>query len=130
MTLLPCPKSEISVWHGATVEHAEETVCAHPGCWEVWSLETHHVVRRTETGGPVRWVRINGVILLNERRFCRLHHRQLTGEVGGHSAWIRYLEGEGWVWYAPAPLGLPAPGAVPDKLGALWLPVGSLKGVM
>lgn len=130
MTLLPCPKVDIQVYDGAHVVPGEETVCAHPACWSTWALETHHVVRRTETGGPARWVLVRGVVLLNERRLCRPHHRELTGELGGHLGWIRYLEGEGWVWYAPAPPGPSVPGAVSDKLGALWLPVGPLKGVM
>lgn len=133
MTLLPAAKAEIRVFRGETVEHDDETVCAHPACGEWRGLERHHVVRRSETGGPERWVIIRGVILLNERRFCRHHHTMLTGEIGGHRGWIRYLEGEGWVWYAPAPLG---PGwldlgvGVTDKLGAVWVPVGALKGVV
>lgn len=130
VTLLPAPKVAIEIYHGETVVLQEETVCCHPACWERWGLQTHHVVRRSETGGPVRWVLINGVVLLNERRVCTPHHRELTGELGGHLAWIRYLEGESWVWYAPAPAGHSGPGGVTDKLGAIWLPVGPLKGVM
>lgn len=130
MTLLPCAKREVAVFCGETVVLQEETVCCHPACGETWGLECHHVVRRSETGGPVRWVVINGVVLLNERRVCKSHHRELTGELGGHRAWIRYLEGDGWVWYAPAPRGSLVPGGVVDKIGALWLPVGPLKGVM
>lgn len=131
MTLLPCAKLEIAVYRGDQVTEPEtEIVCCHPACHEGWGLETHHVVRRSETGGPVRWVVVHGVILLNERKVCKPHHRELTGELGGHLAWIRYLEGEGWVWYAPAPTGLSGPGWVTDKLGALWLPVGPLKGVV
>ena len=131
MTLLPCPRIEIAVYDGPlVVEPQDETVCAHPACGEGWGLERHHVVRRSETGGPERWVVVNGVILLNERWLCHIHHVMVTGEVGGHRGWIRYLEGHGWVWYAPAPPGHAASGGVPDKLGCLWLPVGPLKGVM
>lgn len=132
MTLLPCPKAEIAVYRGDTIEPDRELRCAHPTCAVGFALETHHVVRRTETGGPVRWVVINGVILLNERKVCHDHHLQLTGEVGGHKAWIRYLEGAGWMWYAPAPPGAsgqPGQLAAVDKLGCLWLPVGPLKVV-
>lgn len=129
MTLLPCVRSEITVPIGVvTIELEPETVCAHPQCAIRYGLQTHHVVRRSETGGPVRWVIVNGVLLLNERRLCQIHHAMVTGEIGGHRAWIRYLEGHGWVWYAPAPLG--GPDAVLDKLGSAWIPVDSLKAVM
>jgi len=130
MTLMPCARSEITAtWGiGAWPEPEKETVCSHPKCANRGELEPHHVVRRSETGGPKHWVAVNGVVLLNERRLCHVHHVMVTGEVGGHRGWIRYLEGEGWVWYAPAPAG--SVGGVSDKLGAAWLPVGPLKGVM
>lgn len=130
MTLLPCPPADIKVYRGVAVEDpGADDVCCHPHCEVRWGLETHHIVRRSDTGGPVRWVVIRGVVLLNERKVCPKHHLELTGGVGGHRGWIRYLEGEGWVWYAPAPLGSPAPlaSAVVSKTGAVWLPVGALK---
>ncbi len=128
MTLLPCAAQDIKPTVKLGPEPEAEVVCAHPACANRGALEPHHVVRRTATGGPVRWVIVNGVVLLNVRMFCHVHHSMLTGEIGGHRAWIRYLSGQGWVWYAPTPLA-PA-GAVLDKLGAAWVPVGPLKGVM
>jgi len=123
-------KSEILVVDHHGPEPVRETVCAFPKCANRGGLEPHHVVRRSETGGPVDWVAINGVVLYNKRYLCHVHHAMVTGGVGGHRGWIRYLEGDGWVWYAPAPAGAGAPGAVVDKVGALWVPVGPLKVVM
>lgn len=130
MTLLPYngPVAAVDPYGPAP---EPELVCAHPACREHYLLEAHHVVRRSATGGPARWVALNGVVLLNVRMLCRKHHDQVTGQVGGHKGWIRYLEGAGWAWYTPAPPGAAvSPGAVVDKVGGLWKLVGPLKGVM
>lgn len=133
MTLLPCPDIDASPYEGPLAWHEEETVCAHPMCSNRWALETHHVVRRTALGGTYRYVTVRGVILLNERKVCRDHHLELTGDLGGHKAWIRYVEGEGWVWYQPLDrckgAVLDSSALVLDKSGNQWVPVGSLKVV-
>lgn len=134
MTLLPCARDEARPFFGDPPgPNEDELQCAMPKCGEWHGLQHHHVVRRSELGGAYRWVVVNGVVLLNERMLCRHHHDMVTGMVGGHRAWIRYLEGEGWAWYARAPHGLSPvaspPAVVLDKLGGAWLLVGPLRGV-
>lgn len=100
-------------------------VCYAPGCAIHFGLHKHHIVRRSQTGGPLDYVTIDGLVTQNVVNLCRVHHEAVTGAVGGHSGWIRHLAGLGWVWYSPAPSGVP--GAVTSKEGS-WVPVGFLKG--
>jgi hypothetical protein len=96
MTLLPCEQARITVppqdkwpWNGIP------GMCQVPGCRERGEPGSHHVVRRSFTGGPMRFVSIDGVVLINEVRLCHRHHSEVTD----HFAWIVYEEGNGWVWY-------------------------------
>jgi hypothetical protein len=83
--------------------------CQHPFCESSYWLEGHHVVRRSETGGPKDWVSIDGIVCFNRVSLCKEHHDEITGGVGGHRARIRFptveelergLYSRWWVWYA------------------------------
>jgi hypothetical protein len=127
LTLLPIEPVRVTVppqdcWPDEENAHW----CANPDC-DQYGSETHHVVRRSETAGPKRWVSIDGLVICNEVRVCSRCHCNITE----HRAWIRYEEGTGWVWWAARP-----PDATADpsefyehpKSGRLFRRVGPLKG--
>jgi hypothetical protein len=99
VTLLPVEPVRVTIpAQDGWVEEDLPALCCNPQC-DRRGGQTHHVVRRSETGGPIRWVAIDGVILLNEWRICLWCHEMLNC----HDAWIRYLTPFGWVWYAALP---------------------------
>jgi hypothetical protein len=72
----------------------------------------HHIVRRSATAGPKRWISVDGLILPNVAGLCKLHHDQVTGGIGGHQAKIGFpsleqlvdgLYRAWWLWYARLP---------------------------
>jgi hypothetical protein len=68
--------------------------CAHPDC-DARGAEVHHVWRRS-FAGDVAWVEVTGVgVLPNLVRLCRDHHADVTSDIGGHRAWIRWVEVDG-----------------------------------
>lgn len=59
---------------------------------------------RFKTGGPVRFVSIDGLVVDNLVGLCFDHHLAVTSDVGGHKAWVRWEDdaadwGGGWVWW-------------------------------
>lgn len=128
MTLLPVEPIRVTIpaqegWvKGETSER-----CANPEC-DQRGTETHEVVRRSYTAGAKRWVAIDGFVIGNQVRLCHSCHEDITQ----HRAWIRYLTGEGWVWYAapPAGAGSPGSGSVQHPKSGRWFArLGPLKGV-
>lgn len=78
-------------------------VCAHPFC-NVSTKDTHHLFRRQ--GHPdADWVYVDlpdigWRYLPTKVGLCRRHHDDVSGGVGGHRAWIRWIEPEnqfGWL---------------------------------
>lgn len=135
MTLLPAEPARVTIdprrysWCPPLVL---DSVCYAPGCTEVWQIQRHHIVRRSNTGGPLDYITIGGLVVPNVCMLCRDHHDMVTGLVGGHRAWIRYETGEGWLWYRPTRSGVAAwgggarSGRILDKLGQEWVAVGPL----
>jgi hypothetical protein len=127
VTLAPAFDSQISIPEQEWAEPEPSHYCANPRCDRL-GTQGHHIVRRSATGGPKRWIAIDGVVLLNEVRVCLWCHEDLNR----HAAWIRYFTGEGWLWYAAAPAALAAgaAGSVQHpKSGRWFVPFGPLKGV-
>jgi hypothetical protein len=128
MTLAPAYDVEISVPGRQDWPEPEPYEgCCNPTCRKRGE-QTHHVVRRSATAGPVRWVVVDGVVLLNEVRVCLWCHDDLNN----HRAWIRYFTERGWLWYAAAPAAQAAgaAGSVQHPKSHRWfMPLGSLKGV-
>ena len=86
-------------------------ICQVPGCWLPME-DPHHIVRRSDTGGPVDYVTVDGLVLANKIGICRPHHDEVTGGVGGHKARIGFPEWQDivdglysawWLWYARLP---------------------------
>lgn len=82
-------------------------VCAHPFC-NVSTKDTHHLFRRQ--GHPdADWVYVDlpdigWRYLPTKVGLCRHHHDDVSGGVGGHKAWIRWIEPEhlfGWLEARP-----------------------------
>lgn len=73
--------------------------CAVPGCPVTYRLEGHHVIPRSQTGGPLDYVTVDGVVLPNVVTLCREHHADVTGGLGGHRAAIRHEPDGPWVWF-------------------------------
>jgi hypothetical protein len=113
-------------WNVAGVEGDRYTVgpfCDAPGCKRPVDHK-HHLWRRSYIGGDRWWVRVPGkdgrtLTIRNVVGLCWRHHEEVTGSVGGHKAWIRWLEDEEalyWLeldpddhWQAIGTLSLPAP---------------------
>ena len=142
MTLLAVEDARLG-WPGDDWPHDFDIPpgCMHPYCQQRWS-QRHHVVRRSATGGPRRFVSIDGLVVPNVVGLCDIHHDQLTGLVGGHRAAIvfppapeiaRDLYRGWWVWYgAPAPGCCRLSGLEPRvlKSGTVLVAYDYVKGVV
>jgi len=64
--------------------------CANPGCAK-FTDHAHHMWRRSKVGN-FAWVVFEGKLLANLTGLCWDCHRDVTGEIGGHRAAIRYHE--------------------------------------
>ena len=69
--------------------------CANPNC-ESYAQDAHHMQPRSAIGGDYRWIEIDGRIVGNLTGVCRACHIDLTGDIGGHKAAIRYHQGLFW----------------------------------
>lgn len=99
MTLGPVEEARVTIpAQDGWVDEPQEQACCNPEC-DRRGTQTHHVVRRSATAGAKRWVAVDGVVLLNERRVCAWCHEDLNN----HNAWVRHFTGQGWVWYAAVP---------------------------
>ena len=93
------------------LEYDLPPLCQVPECSRTWD-HRHHILRRSQTSGPKRWVTIDGLVVPNVMAICERHHDQVTGMVGGHQAKIRFPSVEAlraglysawWLWYARLP---------------------------
>lgn len=106
MTLIPLDRrvTFVAPVEGSSPQPYElNTVCAHPFCDEP-ATDDHHLWRRQGVSQAF-WVLADLVdlgwrCLPNRVGLCRRHHDEVSGGVGGHKAWIRWLEPEnqfGWL---------------------------------
>jgi hypothetical protein len=96
MTLAPS-----ETWNVRGVDGPQYKVaahCANPGCTH-FTDHAHHIWRRSQLGGDYRWVVVEGKLLANLTGLCAGCHGDVTGEIGGHRAAIRYdLENDVFNW--------------------------------
>ena len=72
------------------------TTCANPLC-ENPAEHGHHLVRRSQIIGDQWWIRLpDGMVIGNVLGLCAPHHRDVTGEGGGHKAAIRWNDSALW----------------------------------
>jgi hypothetical protein len=67
--------------------------CANPRCHNGgrrWAEHAHHIFRRSALGGDFKWVEIDGFLVGNLTGLCVPCHNDVTGEIGGHRAAIRW----------------------------------------
>ena len=98
MTLAPLVIPEIRGVAGKPAELSKW--CVAPGCLSV-AQQRHHLWPKSYLRGqPFEWVEVGGKILANSVGLCVLHHGQVTGEIGGHTAKIVYdVELELFEWH-------------------------------
>lgn len=104
MTRLP---TESRDYLGLNLEYGDQyadykvgPTCSVPGCARL-ADHAHHIVRRSELGGPFAWVRMpDGVEVGNLTGLCFNHHNEVTE----NKTQIRYVDG---VFYWVVPLGEP-----------------------
>lgn len=79
MTFLPSDDRRVVAVEGKPYQM--NTECAVPGCDDIWSLERHHLWRRSFLNGDHWWVLPPGrkEPVGNCIRLCNHHHRQITG---------------------------------------------------
>lgn len=97
MSLAPAIHPDIRGVEGK--RHEVNPTCAAPGCITP-SAEGHHVWSRSHLRGePTEWVRLpSGRIVSNVIGLCRRHHRDVTGNIGGHGAMIQMTPDETFIW--------------------------------
>ena len=95
MTLLPSNIFGIRGHPGNAYDVAE--ICATPGCGKA-SVHAHHCWPRSYLRGqPYDWVKLpDGTVIGNRVGLCLDHHNQVTGEIGGYRAKIRWQDGLLW----------------------------------
>lgn len=101
MTLLPVEPARLTIdprRYSWCAKPELQMFCSVPGCGVGFGLHTHHIVPRSQTGGPLDYVTIDGLVRVNVCKLCPQHHADLTSPVGGHRAMIRWVDGEGWCW--------------------------------
>jgi hypothetical protein len=121
MTLIPS-----EAWNVRGVEGDHYKVgpfCDAPGC-KLPVDHKHHLWRRSFLGGDYWWVRVPTMegatrTIRNVVGLCYHHHDDVTGDVGGHKAWIKWVPERGdfdWLesvdyghWVKIGTLTLPAP---------------------
>lgn len=70
-------------------------VCRVPGCRKA-ADEAHHIVPRGRTGGPLRYIVLDGQVVANLAGICAFHHLRITtGE-----AWIIWQDAR-WHYKSP-----------------------------
>lgn len=115
MTLLPSESWNVFPVHGAAYKLAPN--CYAPGCTRS-AVHAHHLWRRSH-GTNEAWVCLayldDKPIIGNLVGLCQECHADVTGEVGGHRAWIKFSDdhlrfewfeksdvaGRDWVYVAP-----------------------------
>lgn len=91
MTLLPGPPLGVRGHKGNA--YNVHPVCSHPECNRPAQHVHHCWPRSFLRKQPVEWVRFDdGKVVGNRLGFCVEHHDNLTGEIGGHKARLRWLD--------------------------------------
>lgn len=100
MSLAPAIDPAICGIHGE--EPARNDWCPLPGCASR-AQERHHLWSRSYLRGqPQNWVQLPSMsICANVMRLCVMHHRKITGEIGGHQGWIKLEHGDVFVYCEP-----------------------------
>jgi len=103
VTLAPTTEVGVRGEPGKAYELSER--CSAPGCF-LPSAHGHHLFPRSYLRGqPYEWVRLpDGTVVGNRTGLCVMHHNAVTGEVGGHKAWIQFDQGIFW-WLGRASSG-------------------------
>ena len=88
--------------------------CPIPGCISR-AQEGHHLWSKSYLRGqPQNWVQLPSLsICQNVMGLCTRHHRDVTGDPGGHQGWIKLEHGDVFVYHEPN--------------GSGWKAVGPLK---
>ena len=88
--------------------------CPIPGCISR-AQEGHHLWAKSYLRGqPQNWVQLPSLsICQNVMGLCTRHHRDVTGDTGGHEGWIKLEHGDVFVYY--------------EADGSGWKAVGPLK---
>ena len=95
--------------------------CPIPGCISR-AQEGHHLWAKSYLRGqPQNWVQLPSLsVCANVMGLCTRHHRDVTGDPGGHQGWIKLEHGDVFVYYEPNGRGWEARGALkpqPEILG-------------
>jgi hypothetical protein len=92
--------------------------CAAPRCGRM-AQQRHHIWPKSYLRGqPYEWVSVDGVLVQNSCGLCMEHHNDVTGDVGGHRAHIRWNTNLQMLeWWEPALSGTD-----------IWACIGPLKG--
>ena len=74
--------------------------CSLPGCVSR-TQDGHHLWPRSFLRGqPQNWVRVpSGATVANKTGVCRRHHSALTGNIGGHTGWIKLEHGDVFTYW-------------------------------
>lgn len=128
MTLAPSrnlgPRLALIEDDAVRISYVLEEKCAVPGCLRSPERGSHHIEPRSRTAGPKMWVVIDSFVVPNRCRLCTLHHRQVTGVIGGHLArivWAEQPRGH-WRWERLKQ-------AQVYGYGLEWIDVGPLQGI-
>jgi hypothetical protein len=95
MTLLPAAPLGVRGHPGNAYD--VPPTCAHPEC-DKPAAHVHHCWPRSFLRRqPVEWVCFSdGTVVGNRLGFCVEHHEQLTGQIGGYKARLRWQDGTMW----------------------------------
>jgi hypothetical protein len=123
VTLLPAPEREIG--YGPQEPYDVPPYCAVPGCNKD-AVDTHEIVRRSFAGGVKWYVVLDGVTVGNRVGICRPHHRDVTGDVGGHRAKVWWdAEARQFLWLERHGVGWEALDELNPR-GVEWEALGEL----
>lgn len=119
MTLLPAAPLGVR-GHPGNAYDVPQT-CAHPSC-DRPAAHVHHCWPRSFLRRqPIEWVKYDdGTVVGNRLGFCVGHHEQLTGEIGGYRARLRWEDG--CMWWDDR-----MPERTPDNSFTPWARLGPTK---
>lgn len=120
MTLAPSSDFGIRGVEGKRYDVNE--MCAAPGCTQR-AVHGHHLWPRSFLRSqPQDWVQTSsGIVIGNKVGLCVDHHGDVTGDIGGHRAFISFTAGCFW-WCVPFEGDVPPGAAAP-----VWVTVGPLQ---
>lgn len=64
--------------------------CMAPGCTKPAQQRHHYWPKSYLRGQPYEWVSVDGIVIANSCGLCIAHHTEVTGDVGGHVAHVRW----------------------------------------